>query len=97
MFPNYLPPVNGDQAGEIDEEEDEEELYELVSIPNGETSNMSSEAESGQSEEQIDKSEEEEKDLVSCQAEESLCPQKSIIEDIRFVYLLQLGVSFVFD
>ncbi|XP_038160259.1 protein NO VEIN isoform X3 [Cyprinodon tularosa] len=75
--------VNGDQAGEIDEEEDEEELYELVSIPNGETSNMSSEAESGQSEEQIDKSEEEEKDVVSCQAEESLCPQKSIIEDIR--------------
>ncbi|MEQ2224045.1 hypothetical protein ILYODFUR_003396 [Ilyodon furcidens] len=75
--------VNGDQARELDEEEDEEELYELASIPNGETSDISSEAECGQSDEQLNKSDTDEKEVDSCQSEDKFCRQKNIIEDIR--------------
>ncbi|XP_035998446.1 protein NO VEIN isoform X3 [Fundulus heteroclitus] len=77
-----VPLVNGDQSRELDEQEDEEEeeeeLYELASIPNGETSNISSEAECGQSEEQLDSS-----DTDSCQAGHASPLQKNVIEDIR--------------
>ncbi|XP_047232938.1 protein NO VEIN isoform X2 [Girardinichthys multiradiatus] len=75
--------VNGDQAREIDEEEDEEELYELASITNGETSNISSEPECGQSDEQLNMCDTDEKEVDSYQSEDKFCHQKNIIEDIR--------------
>uniref|UniRef100_A0A3Q2QWH8 Wu:fj29h11 n=1 Tax=Fundulus heteroclitus TaxID=8078 RepID=A0A3Q2QWH8_FUNHE len=82
FIPKDVPLVNGDQSRELDEQEDEEEeeeeLYELASIPNGETSNISSEAECGQSEEQLDSS-----DTDSCQAGHASPLQKNVIEDIR--------------
>ncbi|XP_043958453.1 protein NO VEIN isoform X2 [Gambusia affinis] len=74
--------VNGDQPKEPDEEDDEEELYELASIPNGETSNISSEAECDQGG-QIDKSDSDEKEVNGCQSEDAFCHQKNVIEDIR--------------
>ncbi|XP_054913525.1 uncharacterized protein wu:fj29h11 [Poeciliopsis prolifica] len=74
--------VNGDQAKEPDEEDDEEELYELASIPNGETSNISSEAECDQAD-QINNSGSDEKEADGCQSEDAFCHQKNIIEDIR--------------
>uniref|UniRef100_M3ZT74 Wu:fj29h11 n=1 Tax=Xiphophorus maculatus TaxID=8083 RepID=M3ZT74_XIPMA len=73
--------INGDQPKEPDEEDDEE-LYELASIPNGETSNISSEAECDQAG-QTDKSDSDEKEADGCQSEDAFCPQKNIIEDIR--------------
>ncbi|PWA21616.1 hypothetical protein CCH79_00003387 [Gambusia affinis] len=74
--------VNGDQPKEPDEEDDEEELYELASIPNGETSNISSEAECDQGG-QIDQSDSDEKEVNGCQSEDAFCHQKNVIEDIR--------------
>ncbi|XP_014916077.1 uncharacterized protein LOC106964848 isoform X1 [Poecilia latipinna] len=74
--------VNGDQPKEPDEEDDDEELYELASIPNGETSNISSEAECDPAD-QIDKSDSDEKEADGCQSEDTFCQQKNIIEDIR--------------
>ncbi|XP_045924345.1 protein NO VEIN [Micropterus dolomieu] len=70
--------------GERDEEgEDEEELYELASLRNGETSEVSSEAEGGQGEEQSVSSDSNEKDAASCQAETTVDLQRAVIEDIR--------------
>lgn len=70
----------------FDEEEDEEEeLYELASVANGEPSDLSSDAEGGQAEEQLQTSESNEKDASSCQSETLFHNQKEIIEDIRFV------------
>lgn len=91
LIPFFLPPnkflvlVNGDQPKEPDEEDDEEELYELASIPNGETSNISSEAECDQGG-QIDKSDSDEKEVNGCQSEDAFCHQKNVIEDIRFEF-----------
>ncbi|XP_034415421.1 protein NO VEIN isoform X2 [Cyclopterus lumpus] len=68
-----LQPVLGQQDVVV---EDEEELYELSALPNGETSDISSEAEGGQVEEQSEFS-----DSASCQSTADL--QRAIIEDIR--------------
>ena len=81
-------PVNGNEEVEVDEGEDEEELYELTSLPNGETSDISSEAEGGQAEEQSEMSDSNEKDAASCQSETTLDFQRAIIEDIRFVFMM---------
>lgn len=74
--------VNGEQA--VEDEEEEEELYELTSLPNGETSDISSEAEEAQS---MEKESEmpgfKEDDTASCTSEATLDLQRSIIEDIR--------------
>ncbi|XP_073345224.1 uncharacterized protein [Pagrus major] len=78
-----LQQVNGNEDVEVDEGEDEEELYELASLPNGETSDISSEAEGGQGEEQSEMSDSNEKDVASCQSETTLDFQRAIIEDIR--------------
>ncbi|XP_056285066.1 uncharacterized protein wu:fj29h11 isoform X2 [Pseudoliparis swirei] len=69
-----LQQVLGQQ--EVEEGEDEEELYELSALPNGETSDISSEAEGGQDKEQSELS-----DSASCQSTADL--QRAIIEDIR--------------
>ncbi|XP_031729731.1 protein NO VEIN isoform X1 [Anarrhichthys ocellatus] len=68
-----LQQVNGEQDVVVEEGEDEEELYELS---NGETSDISSEAEGGQDEELSEMS-----DSTSCQSTSDL--QRAIIEDIR--------------
>ncbi|CAG14733.1 unnamed protein product, partial [Tetraodon nigroviridis] len=57
-------------------EEEEDELYEL--LPNGETSDVSSEAE-----EKSEMAECEDSNAASCQTEDTLNFQRSIIEDIR--------------
>lgn len=92
--PQTLSSVNVDQDRELDKEE-EEELYELASIPNAESSNISSEAECSQSEEPLDKSDTDEKEADSCQSGVAFCPQKNIIEDIRFVF--SIGPVFLFS
>ncbi|TNN81627.1 Transmembrane protein 238 [Liparis tanakae] len=66
----------GQQDVVVEEGEDEEELYELSALPNGETSDISSEAEGGQDEEQSELS-----DSATCQSTADL--QRAIIEDIR--------------
>ncbi|XP_054457346.1 uncharacterized protein wu:fj29h11 [Anoplopoma fimbria] len=71
-----LQQVNGEQDVVVEEREDEEELYELTALPNGETSDLSSEAEGGQDDEQSEMS-----DSCSCQITSHL--QRAIIEDIR--------------
>ncbi|XP_030610585.1 protein NO VEIN isoform X2 [Archocentrus centrarchus] len=76
-----LNQVNGEQDIEIEEEEDEEQLYELASLPNGEISDISSEAEGGQGEEQLRMSDGEEKDGDGCESEDT--SQRAVIEDIR--------------
>ncbi|XP_029953318.1 protein NO VEIN isoform X2 [Salarias fasciatus] len=78
-------PVNGEQDGGVEEEEeDEEELYELVSPADGETSDMSSEADGARGEEESpEKSDSDEKDAGSCQSETALDPHRAVIEDIR--------------
>ncbi|XP_069563541.1 uncharacterized protein [Brachyistius frenatus] len=75
-----LPQVNGEQDVEIEEEEDEEELYELASPPNGVTTDVSSEAEG---EEEPEMSQTDEKDAASCQSDTTIPFQKVIIEEIR--------------
>lgn len=82
--------MNGEQDIEVEEEEDEEELFELASLPNGETSDVSIEAEGGQDEEQSEMSDSNEKDAASCQSETTLALQRVIIEDIRFVLIHHL-------
>lgn len=67
----------------VEEGEDEEELYELASLANGETSDVSSEAEGGRDEEQSEMSDE--KDAAGCQSATTLDLQRAVIEDIRFV------------
>lgn len=79
--------ASGEQDVEVEEVEDEEELYELASLPNGETSDVSSEAEGGQGEDQSEMSDSNEKDAASCQSETTLDLQRAVIEDIRFVLM----------
>ncbi|XP_068439866.1 uncharacterized protein [Clinocottus analis] len=71
-----LQQVNGEQDVVVEEGEDEEELYELSALPNGETSDISSEAEGGPDEEQSGLS-----GPASCQSTPDV--QRAIIEDIR--------------
>ncbi|XP_041818606.1 protein NO VEIN isoform X2 [Chelmon rostratus] len=78
-----LQQVNGEEDVEVEEGEDEEELYELTSLPNGATSDVSSEAEGGQGEEQPEMSDSDEKYASSSQSETTLVVQRAIIEDIR--------------
>ncbi|XP_076616737.1 uncharacterized protein LOC143339417 isoform X1 [Chaetodon auriga] len=78
-----LNQVNGVEELEVEEGEDEEELYELTSLPNGATSDVSSEVEGGQGEEQSEMSDSDEKDASSCQSETTLDLQRAVIEDIR--------------
>ncbi|XP_023257114.1 uncharacterized protein LOC111651359 [Seriola lalandi dorsalis] len=75
--------VNGEQDVTVEEEEDEEELFELASLPNGETSDVSVEAEGGQEEEQSDTSDSNEKDGTSCPSETTSDRHRAVIEDIR--------------
>jgi len=82
--------VNGEHDVEIEEEEDGEELYELASFHNGETSDFSSEAEGAQSDEQLEKSDADEKDAAGCLPEAAIHFQKAIIEEIRFVNIICL-------
>ncbi|XP_028998254.2 uncharacterized protein wu:fj29h11 [Betta splendens] len=72
----------GEHDVEIEEELDDEELFELASLPNGAASDVSSEAEGGQSEqsETIDPNE---NDAVGSQPTDTLDPQRAVIEDIR--------------
>ncbi|XP_074476701.1 uncharacterized protein LOC141758850 isoform X3 [Sebastes fasciatus] len=76
-----LQQVNGEQDVVVEEGEDEEELYELASLANGETSDVSSEAEGGRDEEQSEMSDE--KDAAGCQSATTLDLQRAVIEDIR--------------
>uniref|UniRef100_A0A3Q3NAZ7 Protein NO VEIN-like n=1 Tax=Mastacembelus armatus TaxID=205130 RepID=A0A3Q3NAZ7_9TELE len=69
--------VNGEQ----DLDEDEEELFELASLPNGVTSEVSSDAEGGQGDEQAEMSDSNGKDSASDHLE--MDRQRTIIEDIR--------------
>ncbi|XP_018534128.2 uncharacterized protein wu:fj29h11 [Lates calcarifer] len=78
-----LQQVNGEHDMEVEEDEDEEELFELTSLPNGETSDVSIEAEGGQDDEQSETSDSSEKDAASCQSETTFDLQRDIIEDIR--------------
>uniref|UniRef100_A0A673AIR0 Wu:fj29h11 n=1 Tax=Sphaeramia orbicularis TaxID=375764 RepID=A0A673AIR0_9TELE len=82
-FTEYLYAVNGEQEVEIEEEMDEEELYELASLSNGETSDISSEAEKSQEEEQAEMPNANENDAADHQTENTLEPQRAVIEDIR--------------
>ncbi|XP_053269146.1 uncharacterized protein wu:fj29h11 [Pleuronectes platessa] len=76
-----LHQVNGEQDVEV--EEDEEELFEFASVPNGETSDVSAEAERVQDKENSEMSDSNENDADVCQSETMLSPQRTIIEDIR--------------
>ncbi|KAF1374253.1 hypothetical protein PFLUV_G00248000 [Perca fluviatilis] len=78
-----LQQVNGEKDVVVEDIEDEEELYELSSMPNGETSDVSSEAEGSPDEEQSEMSDSDEMDAASCQSTTTLGFQKAIIEDIR--------------
>lgn len=80
--------VNGEPDVVVEEGEDEEELYELTSLPNGETSDISSEAEGGQDEEQSEMSDSDEKDAASCLSAATLDFHRALIEDIRFVFII---------
>lgn len=93
LITKYCLPVNGKHDIEIEEEEDEEELYELASLPNGVTSDVSSEAEGGQGDEQSEMSDANEQDAASSCSETTLDPQRAIIEDIRFVLIYHLYLS----
>lgn len=89
--------VNSEHDVEIEEEEDEEELYELASLPNGVTSDVSSEADGGQGDEQSEMFDSNEKDAASSQSGATLDTQRAIIEEIRLVlfynlYLLSLSL-----
>ncbi|XP_034425939.1 protein NO VEIN isoform X1 [Hippoglossus hippoglossus] len=78
-----LHQVNGEQGVEVEEDEDEEELFEFASVPNGETSDVSTEAERVQDKENSEMSDSNENDADGCQSETTLSPQRTIIEDIR--------------
>ncbi|XP_026170473.1 protein NO VEIN isoform X2 [Mastacembelus armatus] len=77
QFDQSLQQVNGEQ----DLDEDEEELFELASLPNGVTSEVSSDAEGGQGDEQAEMSDSNGKDSASDHLE--MDRQRTIIEDIR--------------
>lgn len=72
--------VGGEEDLKPMAEEEEDELYEL--LPNGETSDVSSEAE-----EKSEMAECEDSNAASCQTEDTLNFQRSIIEDIRSVLI----------
>lgn len=57
----------------------------MLSLPNGETSDVSSEAEGGQGEAESEIPDTEQNDPAACQSETTVDLQRSIIEDIRFV------------
>ncbi|XP_062298890.1 uncharacterized protein wu:fj29h11 isoform X1 [Scomber scombrus] len=78
-----LQQVNGEHEEEAEEEEDGEELYEFASVPNGETSDVSSEVEGGQSEEQSELSDSNENETAGCQSETTLDVHRALIEEIR--------------
>ncbi|CAG5911609.1 unnamed protein product [Menidia menidia] len=75
--------VNGDLDVEIEDEEDGEELYELASLQNGETSDINGEAEGAQSDEPLENADPDEKRDAGSQSEAALHHQKAIIEEIR--------------
>nr|XP_019938379.1 PREDICTED: uncharacterized protein LOC109626689 [Paralichthys olivaceus] len=77
-----LHQVNGEQDVEV-EDEDEEELFEFAPVPQGETSDVSTEAEGGQDKENSEMSDSNENDADGCKSEPALSPQRTIIEDIR--------------
>uniref|UniRef100_A0A3Q2WHL7 Wu:fj29h11 n=1 Tax=Haplochromis burtoni TaxID=8153 RepID=A0A3Q2WHL7_HAPBU len=77
----YSAPVDQQDIEAEEEEEDEEQLYELASVPNGEISDVSSDAEGGQGEEQLKMSDGDEKEGDSCESEDTI--QRAVIEDIR--------------
>lgn len=72
--------VNGEHE---EEDEEEEELYELTSLPNGQTTNSSSDAEVDQDE--SNKSGSDEGDPADSQSESVLDVHRALIEDIRCV------------
>ncbi|XP_071400261.1 uncharacterized protein [Centroberyx affinis] len=74
--------TDGEQDEDVGEEGDEEELYELSSLPNGGT-HISSETEGSQEEEQLELANSDEEDAASSQSEGTSNPQRTIIEDIR--------------
>lgn len=57
----------------------------MLSLPNGETSDVSSEAEGGQGEAESEIPDAEQDDPADCQSETTMDLQRSIIADIRFV------------
>ncbi|XP_074518878.1 uncharacterized protein LOC141784855 isoform X2 [Halichoeres trimaculatus] len=73
--------VNGEPKKEDEKGEDEEELYELTSLPNGQTTDSSSDAEEDQDE--SDKSGSDEEDPADSQSESVLDVHRALIEDIR--------------
>ncbi len=72
---------------EVEDGDDEEELYELASLQNGEISEVSSEAEGSQAEEQSEMSDSNKKDAASCQSEATLDHKRAIVDDIRCVVI----------
>ncbi|KAM3591779.1 uncharacterized protein V6R79_007248 [Siganus canaliculatus] len=80
---NHSLQANGMEDVEVEEEEDDEELYELAPVPNGGTSDISSEAEGGQDEEKSELSDSNEDVADNCQSETPVDLQRAIIEDIR--------------
>ncbi|XP_035467715.2 protein NO VEIN isoform X3 [Scophthalmus maximus] len=80
-----LQQVNDEQDVEVEEEEEEDgdELFELASLLNGETSDVSFDVEGGQDEEQSEMSDSNENDATGSQSESTLTPQRAIVEDIR--------------
>lgn len=72
----------------VEEEEDDEEMYELASLPNGEISGVSSEAEGGEEEQKSEMSDSNEKDAAGSQSETTSDLKRALIEDIRFVLIM---------
>lgn len=73
---------------DFEEGDDEEELFELAPVPNRETSEVSSEAEGGQGEQQSEIPDSKEEDSASSHSETLLDLRRAIIEDIRFVAIM---------
>ncbi|XP_041670873.1 protein NO VEIN isoform X2 [Cheilinus undulatus] len=80
---NHQPVLNGIEHDEEEEDEDEEELYELTSVPNGETSAVSSDADGRQKEDDSGTSDSEESESEDDQSETAIDIHRAIIEDIR--------------
>lgn len=81
--------VPGEHDVEIELEEDDEELFELASLPNGD---VSSDAEGCQSE-QAEIIDANENDAVRRQTGDTIDPQRAIIEDIRLVLFQHFQLS----
>lgn len=98
--------VNSEQDVEEDEEE---QLFELVPVLNGEVSPVINEVEDGEEEEkekepseESDSEQKEDDSMPGCQSETTISPQRAIIEDIRFeqfsyFFLLSDLASFPMD